>query len=724
MTRARLAFLWHMHQPVYRDPETNEYILPWVRLHATRSYYDMPQVLSEFPKARATINLVPSLLSQLEDYLEGRAKDLFLSLALKPADSLEPPERAFVLKNFFMADWERCIKPLPRLWELLQKRGLDIKTVDLASVTPLFTPSELRDIQVLFNLAWFGFRSFEEEPTLRELRTKGRDFTENDKKVLFEVQLKILRQVMPALAQVAKSGQAELTVTPFYHPILPLLCDSDAARRAMPQASLPPRFQFPEDAREQVKRALDFAQSRLGVRPKGMWPAEGSVSPEAMEVFAAEGVEYVCSDEEVLLRSLPQGTPRGAALGRTYAVDAGAGRSVKMLFRDRGLSDLLGFTYSRSAPNLAVADFLGHLGRIADAAPQGEIPVVGVILDGENPWEHYPDSGRDFLRTLYGALDAREGDIEPVTLAEAFAKSPPKQRIERIHSGSWIEANYRIWISHPEDNLGWDLLGKARRLLADKQAKGFDADKCRQARDALLVAEGSDWFWWYGDDFTTESAAEFDALFRGYVARAFMLLDEPAPERLNQPIARRARQAADGSAATVREPEALIKPPIDGRATSYYAWAGSSVYHPEGDRGAMHQGSVTFGLLAFGFDLENLYLRLDPKGSPGALSQAASAVVVELTTGGKTQQIKVPLDRGETPAMALEGKSGGLGRAAVRDIVTVAVPFAELGFRVGDRVALALRVLHGEVEVERLPRTGALRFAVPGPDFERVHWHV
>lgn len=716
MPTTRVALLWHMHQPVYRDPESGEYILPWVRLHATRAYYDMARVLAEFPRARATINWVPSLLAQLEDYIHGRAHDRFLDLTRKPADALEPHERAFVLRNFFMVDWETCVKPLPRYWELLQQRGPDLNRIDLDRAAAETSAGALRDLQVLFNLAWFGFKSFEEEEGLRALREKGRDFTEADKQEVLRIQHKILGQVMPALAELARRGQAELTVTPFYHPILPLLCDSDAARRAMPNATLPQRFQFPEDAHEQVRRALEFAESRLGVRPKGMWPAEGSVSPEALEVFAKEGVQYVCSDEEVLLRSL-QSPSRGRDLPRTYEVEAGGGRTVKMLFRDRGLSDLIGFTYARSPAQDAVNDFLGHLARIG--AGSEETPTVGVFLDGENPWEHYPDSGRDFLRLLYGALERSEQGIEAVTLGEAFEKSPPTRKIARIHSGSWIEANYRIWISHPEDNLGWDLLGQARRLLARKQAEGYDPQKCQAARDALLVAEGSDWFWWYGDDFTTESAAEFDALFRGYVLRAFEQLGEPAPDRLREPIARRAR--AQLPAAQQREPDVLIHPPLDGQATAYYGWAGAVAYRPAGDRGAMHQGQGAFAELFYGFDLGHLYLRLDPRGTLEALHGMVDELELELASGGRERHVRVRLDDGPLHPQ-LDEKPVGSGKLDA--VATLAVELAAVGLSPGDRVALAVRALRGGVEVERLPRSGALRFTVPDPDFERVHWRV
>ncbi|MBS2029601.1 MAG: glycoside hydrolase, partial [Deltaproteobacteria bacterium] len=418
----------------------------------------------------------------------------------------------------------------------------------------------------------------------------------------------------------------------------------------------------------------------------------------------------------VLLRSLKDPN-RARDLPRTWEAQAGSG-SIRMLFRDRGLSDLIGFTYARSPARDAVGDFLSHLGRIGAGSPQ-EIPTVGVFLDGENPWEHYPNSGRDFLRGLYSALERQENGVEPVTLGEAFAKSPPTRRIERIHSGSWIEANYRIWISHPEDNLGWTLLGEARRLLAQKQAAGFDPIKCRDARDSLLVAEGSDWFWWYGDDFSTDSLAEFDALFRGYVRKAFTLLGEQPPERLAEPIARKVRAAQPN--AGLREPDVLIHPPLDGRASAYYAWAGAAAYSPQGDRGSMHQGQGAFSALRYGFDLERLYLRLDPAGSIDELAGQVSGLELEILREGAEQTVQVPLGRG-----ALRPQVDGrvLGEGALNEVLTFAVRFDALGLRPGERAGLVVRALRNGVEVERLPRSGSLRFTVPRPDFEQVHWRV
>jgi len=716
MPTTRVALLWHMHQPVYRDPASGTYILPWVRLHATRSYYDMAKVLAEFPGARATLNLVPSLLTQLQDYAGGAARDRFLDVTRIPAADLSVDDRAFVLRNFFMVDWETCLKPLPRYGELLSARGVDLARVDVACAAAEVSVGALRDLQVLFNLAWFGFTAFEEEPSLRALREKGRDYTEDDKQELLRVQQKIVGQVMPALAAVTQSGQAELTVTPFYHPILPLLCDSDSARRAMPHAQLPPRFRHPDDARTQVVRALDFALAHLGVRPQGMWPAEGSVSPEALEVFAECGVKYVCSDEDVLLRSIPAAS-RARDLPHTYEVAAGAGRSIRMLFRDRGLSDLVGFTYARSPAADAVNDFIGHLARIGEGAGD-EVPTVGVFLDGENPWEHYPHSGRDFLRGLYGALDRRQQGVEPVTLGEAFERSPPSRKIERVHSGSWIESNFRIWIGHPEDNAGWTLLGQARRLLAEKQAQGFDPAACAAALDALLVAEGSDWFWWYGDDFSSESLAEFDALFRGYVRRAFALLGEAPPAGLDAAISRRARAP---EAPSVREPDVLLTPPLDGTARSFFGWTGAATYRPGSDHGAMHQGPGLFADLHYAFDLSRFFVRLDPKASTAELLARIDALELVFSVGDAAQRVAVPLSAG---ALSVRSGDARVAAGALGEVISIGLRFSALGYASGDRVGFFVRALAQGLEVERLPRAGALPFTVPGPAFAQTHWRV
>ncbi|HEY6101360.1 MAG TPA: glycoside hydrolase, partial [Anaeromyxobacter sp.] len=249
MNDVRLAFLWHMHQPPYQDAETGEYLMPWVRLHATRAYYDMAWMLERHPRIRCTVNFTPVLLEQLEDYVAGTARDRFLELTDRPAGELGPEERQAILRSFFMVDWERHVRPVPRYSELLQKRGRDVRHADVARLAAGFTEDELTDLQVHFNLAWMGFGARADDEGIRALHEKGRDYSREDVAYLLGAQREIVGQIVPRWRALAQRGQVELSTTPYYHPILPLVCDTDAARRALPAVALPPRFAHPEDAR-------------------------------------------------------------------------------------------------------------------------------------------------------------------------------------------------------------------------------------------------------------------------------------------------------------------------------------------------------------------------------------------------------------------------------------------------------------------------------------------
>jgi alpha-amylase/alpha-mannosidase (GH57 family) len=722
MPRVRLAFLWHMHQPLYRDPETGEFLLPWVRLHATRAYSDMAFMLERHPGVRCTVNFTPVLLEQLAASASGEAKDRFQDLSARPAADLGPDERQSILRSFFMIDWETCIRPLPRYWELLQKRGRDLRYLDLAKVARTFSDQELTDLQVLFNLAWVGFAPLEEDPALRALREKGRGFSQDDLATLLAAQRRIVASIGPRWRALGERGQVELSSTPYYHPILPLVCDSDSARRALPNAELPPRFAWPEDARWHVREAMRLHERTFGAAPAGMWPAEGSVSPEAVEILASEGVRWAATDEGVLFHSLPHGE-RLRSLYRPWRVAAGAGGEVGMLFRDRGLSDLIGFTYARTGAREAVADFVSHLEAIGEAwrdEGQEGPATVGVFLDGENPWEHFQSSGRDFLELLYDRLE-RHPHVRTVTMAEATA-SASGPRIERIHSGSWIEASYRIWMGHEEDRRAWAALGRAREAVARAEAaRAVPAEAIARAKGHLYAAEGSDWYWWYGEDFHTELALEFDGLFRALVVSACQLVGAPLPIEALEPIKRVGVVSA--GEAPVKEPTLLLSPSIDGRETTYFEWQGGGVYQPGQHRGSMFGGAQAFRALRYGFDLQQLYLRLDPAESPQRTAELASLVRVEIV--GAAVQTAVDFDAVIDGADRAGRRSGeAVGRAAFARVLELALPFEKLGVAKGDRVAVAVRVLRGDVELERLPRFGYLAFSVPDEDFERIHWRV
>src|SRR5713101_6652034 len=396
-------------------------------------------------------------------------------------------------------------RPVARYSELLDKRGTDLRQIDLLERQAAFTAQELRDLQVQFVLAWMGFTARREEPRSSERVAKERGYTEEEKIAAVDAQRRIASRIVPRWRALAERGQVEITCSPFYHPILPLIVDSDSARRAMPAASLPPRFSYPQDAREQVLRGIERARVEFGQAPHGMWPSEGSVSPEVIDLLAACGVRWCATDQGILERSelelgsaLPDGYP-----AHYHPYLAGADHAVTVLFRDRELSDRIGFRYAKSDPREAAQDLIS---RIADTEPEA---LVTLALDGENPWEHYPGSGEGFLEALYRGLAG--GAVRTVLPRDELREHPARARIARLHSGSWIDSNFRIWIGHPEDNAAWTMLGEARAVLAEAEEKGELAkEQLEAARGHLFVAEGSDWFWWYGDDFTTENAPEVD----------------------------------------------------------------------------------------------------------------------------------------------------------------------------------------------------------------------
>ncbi len=724
MSKVRLAFLWHMHQPLYRDPDTGEFLMPWVRLHATRAYYDMAFMLERHPSVRCTVNFTPVLLEQLEAYARGEARDRFLEVSRKPARDLLPEERQAVLRSFFMIDWETAVKPIPRYLELLSKRGRDPRHIDFARSAREFTDGEMSDLQVLFNLAWFGFGAVEDDDGLRALLRKGRDYDASDLAYVLTAQSRIVNAILPRWRALAARGQVELSTTPYYHPILPLVCDTDSARRALPGIPLPPRFAWPEDAHWHVREALVSHERHFHRPAAGMWPAEGSISPEAAEVLASEGVRWAATDEGVLLHSLPAGTSRLRALYRPWRIAAGS-RELSMLFRDRGLSDLIGFSYARTPAREAVEDFTSHLEAIGDAWEDdgGAGPAtVGVFLDGENPWEHFPMSGRPFLEALYRRLEGSP-DIESVTMSDA-TREPPGPVIPRVHSGSWIESSYRIWLGHEEDRRAWTALGRAREAI-DHIEKGppgaVPPGAIAQAKRLLYAAEGSDWYWWYGDDFHTDLAAEFDGLFRALIVSACKLAGAPLPIEALEPIKREGPMAGDQK--PLREPTLLISPRVDGRETTYFEWKGAGLYRPGQARGSMFGSAHAFDALRYGFDLAQLYLRLDPVEAPARTAEVCPVARVELVTTRGASNIDFALlpDGQSRPG---KGPGGEVGAAAFLRIAELALPFGALGLAPGDRVAMAVHALRGDVEVERLPRFGYVAFTVPDEDFERIHWRV
>src|SRR5947207_198147 len=533
-----VAFCWHMHQPYYEDLVTREHILPWVRLHALKDYYGMVAILREFPDIRMTFNLVPSLLVQLQAFADDRARDRYLELSLKPADALNYRDVDFILDNFFHAQREHMIDVYPRYAELLAKRGGAAPTPEDRRVAAgRFTVDDIRDLQVWQKLAWIDPFYLDGDPRVRALVAKGRGFSEADKMVLRQVELEILNRVIPEYRDAAARGQIEISASPFYHPILPLLCDTDIYLRTHPSSRMPrERFRHPEDASRQLSSAVALHERLFGRRPVGLWPSEGSVSDAMVPLVAAAGFQWMATDEEILAKSIAREFTRDRygnvenpeALYRAYRV--GRDAQVGCGFRDHTLSDLIGFSYASWNPETAADNFVQ---RLADAGARyaartnGAEATVFVILDGENAWEHYEGQGRPFLRALYKRLGS-DPALKTVTMAEACGA--PRDTMPSIFPGSWINADFYIWIGHADDHRAWSQLADARRVV--ESAAGVSPDAMARAWEEMLIAEGSDWFWWYGDDHSSDHDLVFDELFRRHVRNIYRALGAPAPEEL------------------------------------------------------------------------------------------------------------------------------------------------------------------------------------------------
>ncbi len=722
MKETLATFLWHMHQPDYTLPGELRKLLPWVRLHATKAYYDMPWLLQRHPSIKACINLSGSLLTQMVDYLEHGARDVWWDLTLKPAEALTDDERSFVLEHFFSINWDRQIKPIPGYWRLLQKRNQD-------RAPQRFSVQEMRDLQVYFNLAWSGFAARRDYASvLGQLLERGGEYAEEDKGRLLELQIEIMGKVLPMYRELAQRGQVELTTTPMFHPILPLLVDSDVARRATPQRPRPRRFSWPQDAAWHVESACAQFERIFGHRPKGMWPAEGSVSPEVIGLFARSGVRWIASDEDVLMASHPRHHNRTDALYRPYEVFSDEG-SVAMVFRDHLISDLIGFTYASNSPQDAANDMLARIRQGGQEATATGRPLVPIVLDGENPWESYEDDGLHFLTALYEALEAAP-DVTTVTVSQALDGGLPAGHLHHLHSGSWIQANYQIWIGAKETNAAWNLLGQTRAFVEETRVqRGLSDDDpaLMQAMDALHSAEGSDWFWWYGDDFSSEQDKAFDSLFRGYLKAAYKALGQTPPSALHRSIS-----TVQPSIEIIPQ-KALIKPVIDGVVASFFDWSGAGRYEPRGGAGSMYRARRYIKSVYFGCDLENFYLRIDPDVDLGA--EAIEELNVQIifhgqTLDGPTHVVRIPLTEPSkwtakelgAAGPALQAPQEGLGAFARH--LEVAIPFKAAGLLPGQTHRFALTLERRQLEIDRHPPHGDIEFEVPDEHFEKRNWFV
>ncbi len=674
-----------MHQPNYQEPQSRRLVLPWVRLHAVKDYLDMPLLAAEQPNIRVTFNLVPSLLDQFQLYVDGGV-DRHLELSRVPSDQLDADLRREILTTFFAGHPATMIEPYARYAELYRKYRSNLGE----SVLPaLFTSEEFRDLQVWSNLAWVDPLFRDEEP-IRSLLARGRYFTEGHKHALLDWQVQFIARIVPTYQRLFREGRIEVSFTPYYHPILPLLCDTDVAREAIPGTNLPRRFRHPEDAEKQIVMAQEKYRELFGREMAGMWPSEGSVSEEVAALCAKNGVSWIATDEEILTASLKKsGLDR--ADNPPHAVYQHS-TGVRMLFRDHALSDRVGFVYSGWEAERAVQDFVAQIkeiGRRTLAA--GVEPVVPVILDGENAWEYYPADGRDFLRLLYHQL-ATDPDIRTVTISEA-TEGVAARPLPKLFAGSWINHAFRIWIGHEEDNVAWDLLSDARDALVKYQEERPAADPAALAAAwrQIYIAEGSDWCWWFGDEHRGFDNKTFDHIFRRHLVAVYRLLGLDVPDRLWEPI-----YQGETKSRTVL-PDALLTPAIDGRVTHFYEWAGAGMYDCAEAGGSMHRVDRLVSAIYFAYDHERLYIRVDFVNRKALLSIVEPAVEV-VFQAPQPVRLNAPVAHGGRRVDAEKGYE-----VALEDVLELAIPrdlVLERGF---GPVGFSVTILDGRQKLETWP---------------------
>ena len=548
-----LVFLWHMHQPDYRDYASGEFLLPWVYLHAIKDYSDMAYHLEQHPQMKAVVNFVPVLLDQLEDYQQqftsGSLRDPLLRLlARENLNDVTDAERDLIMDSCFRSDHNKMVAPYPfykrlsDLYKLLEPGG--------AVALSYLSGQYLADLLTWYHLAWCGESVRREHELVITLMSKDENFTFEDRSSLLELIGSTISGIIPRYRKLAERGQIELSTTPHYHPLSPLLIDLHSGRESLPDSTVPQSQSYPGGrarVQAQLQQAMKSHQSRFGANPQGVWPAEGAVSTELLHLLAEQGCRWAASGEGVLVNSLSRAQQsfkeRAHYLYRPYRLQA-TDKAIHCFFRDDKLADMIGFEYSSWNGKDAASHFVAQVEAAASLFTAGEIPLVSVILDGENAWEYYPYNGYHFLNDLYSALE--ENQIINSTTYSEYLNLPEVAEdrvlakvgeLPGLVAGSWVYGTFSTWIGSTDKNHAWDLLCAAKLKYDLVMAAGRLGEEEKVAAEKQLSScESSDWFWWFGDYNPSHAVASFDRLFRHNLMHLYRLLKLEIPDNLATPV--------------------------------------------------------------------------------------------------------------------------------------------------------------------------------------------
>ncbi|WP_339615280.1 glycoside hydrolase family 57 protein [uncultured Gilvimarinus sp.] len=562
-----VVFLWHMHQPDYRDCLTGEYYFPWTYLHAIKDYTDMAAHLENNPGSKAVFNYVPILIEQLVDYdqqlnaylTKGELLSDPLLALLTNAERPEPGSERFadLLQKCTRANRERIIDRFEPYQHLM---GLYDNAQEVEGADRYFNQQYLTDLCVWYHLGWLGETVRRDNPIIERLQQQSFNYTADHCRDLLQVIYSAISGIIPRHKKLAESGQAELITSPYAHPILPLLLDFNSTHDAMPAAPLPNSGEYPGGearAHWQMQKGLDVFKQHFGNMPKGCWASEGALSDAALKVLSEHGIRWTATGDSVLFNSLQNSANNTAADKiksepdtRHTAFQVGEG-DVHVFFRDDGLSDKIGFEYANWHADDAVGDFVHHLENIAKAAPADNHTVISIIMDGENAWEYYPENAWYFIDALYKKIEAHPylttrtySEVLELADNQAPLNTIP---LEHLCAGSWVYGTFSTWIGEAEKNHAWDILCEVKRAYDQVIDSGaLDQQQSAEASLQLALCEGSDWFWWFGDYNPSDSVKDFDRLYRQHVSNLYTSLGLVPPSSLDTPISTGSGAPANG----------------------------------------------------------------------------------------------------------------------------------------------------------------------------------
>lgn len=601
-----IAFYWHMHQPVYQLTTNGDYLMPWVRLHAVKDYLDMALWAKKFDRLKLNFNFVPALLDAIIDYAEKNAHDIHSRLTITPEEQLNHEDKIFILNNFFDSNYQTMIltnEEYHRLYQIVQAHG----TVN----TEIFTNQEYADIMALFNLAWIdpSFKTSNKE--LKRLVKKGKNYTLEDRIEIIELQREIIRKIIPTLKKLSDKNKIEITTSPYYHPILPILLDYKNIRKNAATDDELLYLKTELDAKVQTQMALDRVEEIFGKRPKGIWPSEQCVSGKTLEMLSNLGVEWTISDEGILASSINfefehdfKGYLKDPYhLLKSYQYKT-KNSDIKMIFRDSTIHNLISFEYPHHNPIATANDLYDRIkvmqSKILSSPDKDHL--LTIALDGENCWENYFEDGASFLKTLY-TLITEDETLETVLISDYLEHSKEHKLLNKITSGSWSNKSFKLWIDEPVKDLAWTYLKRVRQDFSEFVKREPLNPNIELARKELFICEGSDWFWWYGEPNDSGRDNIFDFIYRTRLKNIYRYLDLDTPKYLDEPI------TDISPSKPSKYPKSLISPAINGKSIISEDDDWNNAGFIEIPDGPVLRESKLFEKIRFGNDKDYFYLR-------------------------------------------------------------------------------------------------------------------